>query len=117
MKAYAPAMLVILVTACAVGQQSPSPEKSSGNPAPKGAKTFAESGCPQCHTIQHSGGTKGPDLSAVGSRLNEDQIRTQITKGGKQMPAFGKVLEPSEIDDLVAYLSSLKGDQKSDGKQ
>ena len=117
MKTYALAILLIFVTACAVGQQSPSPENSSSNPAPKGAQTFTESGCPQCHTIQHNGGTKGPDLSAVGSRLKEDQIRTQITKGGKQMPAFGKVLEPSEIDDLVAYLSTLKGDQKSDGKQ
>jgi len=117
MKTCAPAVLFVLVAAFAAGQQSSSPEKSSSNPAPKGAKTFTESGCPQCHTIQHNGGTKGPDLSAVGSRLKEDQIRTQITKGGKQMPAFGKVLEPSEIDDLVAYLSSLKDDQKSDGKQ
>jgi mono/diheme cytochrome c family protein len=33
------------------------------------------------------------------------------------MPAFGKVLEASEINDLVGYLSSLKGDPKSDGKQ
>jgi hypothetical protein len=33
------------------------------------------------------------------------------------MPAFGKVLEASEINDLVTYLSSLKSDPKSDGKQ
>lgn len=112
-----PAILAVFVAAGALGQQSSSPAKPTGDPALRRAQTFTESGCPQCHTIQHNGGTKGPDLSAVGSRLKEDQIRTQITKGGKQMPAFGKVLEPSEIDDLVAYLSSLKGDQKSDGKQ
>lgn len=117
MKTHALAIFLLLLAADAQGQQSSSPAKPIGNPAPKGAQTFTESGCPQCHTIQHTGGTKGPNLSAVGSRLKEDQIRTQITKGGKQMPAFGKVLEPSEIDDLVAYLSSLKDDQKSDGKQ
>jgi mono/diheme cytochrome c family protein len=38
-------------------------------------------------------------------------------KGGKEMPAFGTVLEASEINDLVDYLSSLKSEQKSDGKQ
>ncbi|HEU4635055.1 MAG TPA: cytochrome c [Edaphobacter sp.] len=116
MKAHALAVLMASATVFAQGQQAPSPAEP-GNPAPHGAQTFKESGCPQCHTIQHSGGTKGPNLSAVGSRLKEDQIRTQITKGGKEMPAFGKVLEPSEIDDLVAYLSSLKGDPKSEGKQ
>ena len=117
MKTHALATLTLLLAAGAPGQQGPSPAKSAGNPAPRGAQTFSESGCPQCHTIRHNGGTKGPDLSAVGSRLKEDQIRAQITKGGKQMPAFGNVLDPSEIDELVAYLSSLKSDQKPDGKQ
>lgn len=117
MKIHALATSVLFVSTGALGLQNPAPASSAGDPHPRGASTFTESGCPQCHMIQHSGGTRGPDLSAVGSRLKEDQIRTQITKGGKEMPAFGKVLEASEIDDLVAYLSSLKGDQKSDGKQ
>jgi ubiquinol-cytochrome c reductase cytochrome b subunit len=108
---------VFFLSACALGQQEAPPQKPAGDLHPRGASTFMESGCPQCHTIRHSGGTRGPDLSAVGSRLKEDQIRAQIMKGGKEMPAFGTVLEASEINDLVDYLSSLKSEQKSDGKQ
>jgi ubiquinol-cytochrome c reductase cytochrome b subunit len=117
MKTQALAIAALFIAAVGFGQQNPPAATTPGAAALRGPQTFTASGCPQCHTIQHNGGTKGPDLSAVGSRLKEDQIRTQITKGGKQMPAFGKVLEPSEIDDLVAYLSSLKDDQKSEGKQ
>jgi mono/diheme cytochrome c family protein len=117
MKTSVLVMCLLLVPVVAPGLQDAAPAKPAEDHHPRGASTFTESGCPQCHTIQHSGGTRGPDLSAVGSRLKADQIRTQIIKGGKEMPAFGKVLEASEINDLVTYLSSLKGDPKSDGKQ
>jgi mono/diheme cytochrome c family protein len=52
------------------------------------------------------GGTRGPELSGVGRRLNKDQIRTQILHGGHEMPPFADVLKKSEVDDLVAYLHS-----------
>ena len=84
----------------------------SNDPRIRGAHAFAENGCPQCHTIHHSGGTKGPDLSGVGRRLSEEQIRTQILSGGKQMPSFGDVLQLTEADDLVAYLHSLRDKEK-----
>jgi mono/diheme cytochrome c family protein len=84
----------------------------SNDPRIRGAHAFAENGCPQCHTIRHSGGTKGPDLSGVGRRLTEEQIRTQIVNGGKQMPPFGSVLQLTEADDLVAYLHSLRDKEK-----
>jgi mono/diheme cytochrome c family protein len=91
---------------------SPSSAAVSNDPRIRGAQAFAESGCPQCHTIRHSGGTKGPDLSGVGRRLTEEQIRNQIVNGGKQMPPFGGVLQLTEADDLVAYLHSLRDKEK-----
>ncbi len=77
-----------------------------------GAVIFEDSGCRHCHTVGATGGTKGPNLSGVGRRLNTDQIKKQIIDGGKQMPSFGEALQPSEIDDLVVYLRSLR-DKKS----
>jgi mono/diheme cytochrome c family protein len=85
---------------------------ASADPRVRGAEAFANSGCAQCHTIHRNGGTKGPDLSGVGRRLTDDQIRTQIQNGGKQMPSFGDMLQASETDDLVAYLHSLRDKPK-----
>jgi mono/diheme cytochrome c family protein len=107
-----------LSTAFALCQQeAPSPQVSS-DPATRGAHAFLDNGCPQCHSVHHHGGTKGPDLSDAGHRLTRDQIRNQILRGGKQMPAFGQILQGSEASDLVAYVSSLKdGDEKINEKQ
>jgi len=85
---------------------------SSAEQRERGAKVFADNGCSHCHTIRQKGGDKGPDLSGIGRRLNEDQIRTQILKGGQTMPPFADVLQKSETEDLVAYLRSLRDKQK-----
>ena len=73
-----------------------------------GAALFVTSGCQHCHTIRKVGGHKGPNLSSVGRTKSEDAIRAQVLNGSNVMPAFGDVLEPSELDDLVAYLRSCK---------
>lgn len=77
-----------------------------------GAALFDDTGCRHCHTIGDKGGTKGPDLSSVGRQLTAEKIKKQIVEGGKQMPAFGESLQPSEVDDLIAYLRSLKAKKK-----
>ena len=74
----------------------------------RGAADFSAGGCLHCHTIHNAGGHKGPDLSGVGRILTQAQIRAQITHGGKEMPPFRDVLEPTQIDDLVAYLHSCR---------
>ena len=103
-------LLFSLVVAAPLFAQAAPPSSStpSADPRVRGAKVFTESGCPRCHAIRQQGGTKGPDLSSVGRRLTETQIRTQIKDGGKQMPAFAEILEKSETDDLVAYLRSCR---------
>lgn len=77
-----------------------------------GAELFASSGCQHCHTIRNVGGTKGPNLSSVGRTKSEEAIRAQVVNGSKVMPAFGDVLQPSELDDVVAYLRSCKDKPK-----
>jgi mono/diheme cytochrome c family protein len=78
----------------------------------RGATVFADNGCQHCHSIRRNGGTKGPDLSGIGSLLSKTQIRLQIIQGGHQMPSFADVLQKTEVDDLVAYLHSCR-DKKS----
>lgn len=109
MKLFALAFLLFLAAASLPACAAP---PSSDDPRARGALVFADNGCHQCHTIRHDGGTKGPDLSGVGRRLSEGQIRAQVIEGGKQMPPFGDVLKQSELDDLVAYLRSCRDKTK-----
>jgi mono/diheme cytochrome c family protein len=113
-------LFVALLPASAFVVAQDAPAKADGSavsPSPdpriRGAQVFGDSGCHQCHTVHRTGGTKGPDLSGVGRRLNESQIRSQILGGGKQMPPFAGVLQLTETDDLVAYLRSLRDKEKT----
>jgi len=84
---------------------------SSKEQRARGASLFVSSGCQHCHMIDNVGGHRGPDLSNVGRTANKSAIRDQILYGSKIMPAFEDVLEPQDIDDLIAYLHSRR--QKS----
>jgi len=73
-----------------------------------GATLFHEKGCEHCHGVNGHGGERGPDLSTVGKRLKKHQIEHQIHYGGAAMPAFGDVLQPDEIKDLVDFLHAKR---------
>jgi ubiquinol-cytochrome c reductase cytochrome b subunit len=69
-------------------------------------------GCKGCHQLDGEGGTLGPALKGVGSRLKEKDIREQLlnpkAKNPKSMmPAFTSLPE-KDLKILVEYLSSLK---------
>lgn len=81
---------------------------SSRDQRERGAELFNASGCRHCHSIHNVGGHKGPDLSGVGRILTKTQMRTQILRGGNQMPPFTDDLEPAEVSDLVAFLRSCR---------
>jgi mono/diheme cytochrome c family protein len=81
---------------------------SSDHGKEAGATLFHEKGCEHCHGVNGSGGELGPDLSTVGKRLKEEQIEHQIHEGGASMPAFGDILQPDEIKDLVAFLHAKR---------
>jgi len=77
----------------------------------KGEVVFATHQCPICHTIKGKGGTVGPDLSKVGQRRDEAGLKKflpdpQSVAPSTIMPPFKG--SPQELDDLVAYLQSLK---------
>ena len=82
--------------------------------------------CLECHSVKDKdlagGGSKGPALDGVGAALTQAQLRLSVVdiaqvnpKAG--MPSFHKAdgaakagpkLTPQEIEDIVAYLSTLK---------
>ena len=50
-----------------------------------------------------------PDFadSAQVARITDDRLTEVISKGGKGMPAYGHILRPSEVHELVGYIRSL----------
>src|SRR5262245_56158417 len=82
----------------------------------KGEQVFTAQKCSLCHSVAGKGNAKGP-LDDVGSKLKADEIREWLvdTKGmiakakPTRTPAMKQfTLSKEEVDDLVAYLSSLK---------
>jgi mono/diheme cytochrome c family protein len=103
--------VVALVAALARGWSQPSTpitHATSSESKKSGATLFHEKGCEHCHGADGRGGDLGPDLSTVGKRLKEQRIEQQIRGGGAAMPAFGDVLQPDEIKDLVDFLHAKR---------
>jgi mono/diheme cytochrome c family protein len=83
----------------------------------RGKKLYAENRCSICHSVAGKGNPKGPH-DGVGSRLSAADLRKWVvdpkgmarkTKATRkpEMPLYDD-LKPAEVDDLVAYLSTLR---------
>lgn len=81
------------------------------SPAEGGKKVFMAR-CMRCHAINGVGGaTRGPNLSNVGSRMDQPTLAKfvrdpQSVKPGSRMKALA--LSDKEADAVAAYLSELK---------
>jgi len=82
--------------------------------------------CLECHSIKDKdlagGGSKGPALDGIGAVLTPAQLRLSVVDIGRVnpkagMPSFhksdsaakaGARLTPQDVEDIVAYLASLK---------
>ena len=98
---------------------SPHMNAWSGDPVPdqfihgttalerQGALVFQVKQCRNCHSLDETGGQRGPSLDSVAVRLTQDQLIRQVIQGGGNMPAYGKNLTPAETTALVAFLETL----------
>ncbi len=50
---------------------------------------------------------RGPALDSVAVRKTHAQLVRQVVQGGGNMPAYGKNLNPAEVDALVSFLDTL----------
>lgn len=100
--------LVITLTRSLAQPPTPIVHAYTNESRKSGAALFHERGCEHCHGVDGRGGDIGPDLSTVGKRLKKQKIEQQIRAGGAAMPAFGDVLQPDEIKDLVDFLRAKR---------
>lgn len=77
----------------------------------EGREVFAKN-CAACHRAD-GGGVIGPNLTDAYwlHGASPTAIHTTITEGvmAKGMPAWGRILKPAEIDQVAAYVLSLRG--------
>jgi mono/diheme cytochrome c family protein len=78
-----------------------------------GAALFQQKGCSHCHTIAGAGGTKGPNLSDVGSRLTVPRMEHQMLAGGLNMPPFRDALTLKEVRQLAGFLATCRSSQST----
>jgi cytochrome c len=78
---------------------------------------FAKANCASCHAIEKTGGSPyepAPPFRKLHEKYDVEGLAEALAEGivvgdhdgPRQMPEF--VLEPDEIDDLLAYLKSLE---------
>lgn len=76
-----------------------------------GQELFADLGCDGCHTIRGHGDAIGPDLTHAGSKLQETYMYHLIKSPHRlipETPMKDMKLEPEDVEDIVAYLRTLK---------
>ena len=104
---------------------------SAMSPVERGHEVYRKYGCAGCHGVDGKGGVPNPnsktaelvpDLIRVAEGYTKDELKDRILKGQREinpldpklpppplyMPAWAGTIADSEVDDLVAYLISLK---------
>ncbi len=100
-------------------------------PVERGREVFRKYGCAGCHGADAKGGVPNPNaktaeqipgLLYVADGYTKEELKARIVKGQREipaldpkrpppplyMPAWGGLIKDAEIDDLIAYLISLK---------
>ena len=122
----------MFVAACASTPAPKDEPASSGDPIRGHTLVVSRDGgfCVLCHAVpgERLAGDIGPSLAGVGSRLTPEEIRARVADmsavvPGAAMPSFhrteglrrvaperlGKpILNDQQLDDVVAYLATLK---------
>ncbi len=81
------------------------------DPVAAGREFYFAQSCDDCHSIGGKGSADGPPLDDVGKRLTREQLinRMRGRRAGKVMPALPPETTDREINDLVEFLLTLKG--------
>jgi menaquinol-cytochrome c reductase cytochrome b/c subunit len=74
-----------------------------------GKLVVAQSGCLACHKIGENGGTIGPNLTNIATKLPKAAIRRTLDNPTAPMPSFAG-LDPKKKAAMVDFLAQLKGE-------
>lgn len=125
------ALLLVAVAAAACGESVPDPEDIPGSGPERGEQLFllnplgASPGCSTCHAVDSDETLVGPSLRDI-ARVAEEQttglsaeaylheallnpdthLAAEFNPGA--MPRYGELLSDTSIDDLVAYMLTLR---------
>lgn len=113
------AAIVLGCTACA-SQEPPSAtaavRQDLGSQAVERGRQFAAQACASCHAIGQAGASpmaEAPPFREIVHRYPLDQLEEALAEGlvtsHPAMPV--RVFRASEIDDLIAYLGTVKAEQ------
>jgi cytochrome c2 len=85
-----------------------------GDPV-NGAKVYLAQKCNVCHKINGTGGPMGPDLSTIGLKRDAAWLAKYLPnpavldpKNPPKMKMTPTKVKGQELDDLIAYMVSLK---------
>jgi ubiquinol-cytochrome c reductase cytochrome b subunit len=105
------AVIVLAVLEITGAMSAPARQAAELSPLEiEGERVYRDVNCSYCHAINGVGGAIGPDLSSIGSQLNEEQIMTYLRNPDSMVP---NTLHPKlqfteeELDALTAYLLTL----------
>jgi mono/diheme cytochrome c family protein len=77
--------------------------------ATAGKQVFESAGCAACHTLSeaNASGTVGPNLDDA--KPSDELVIQRVTLGQGGMPSFKDQLQPQQIADVAAFVSSATG--------
>ena len=131
----------LISTGQIIGDTIPAPLTVTPGSVDRGVLIFSnrdQGHCVLCHVVEGLQtpfqGNVGPDLTDIGSRLSDAQLRLrivdyQIVRPGTLMPSYYRkhdlyqvqkdyggttILTAQQVEDLVSYLSQLEQDDAND---
>lgn len=97
----------LILAACGGGGDDAQPaDNSNGGDTAAAAEQVAKQTCSACHG-QDLKGAMGPDLTAIGSKYSEDEIKDIIKNGRGDMPAQSQ-LSDDDVNAVASWLASKK---------
>ena len=102
-----PLLFTFLLTASAPYAFAQQPPDGLNDQQRLGRQVFAQS-CGVCHLPPARGArTYGPVLGKTSGGGNDDLVRKVILEGTPRMPGFKYMLQPAQIDAIVAFIRTV----------
>ncbi len=99
--------LTILLAGCGTSEDKNTATKETVSDADPGELVYKQT-CIGCHGQDLGGrGSSAKDLSHIGSKLTEEEIKNVVINGRRSMPA-GLVKDEEDLDALAKWLHSHK---------